>query len=1196
MSTPSPDADRNLLFGILAVQNEFVSRDQLVEAMNAWVLTKQRPLGDILRERGALAEQHHALLSALVDMQLNKHGGDAWKSLAALSSAESAKRLFATIADDDVQASLRHVGYRAAEATTDATPPTTTRYQILRPHARGGLGEVFVANDTELHREVALKEIQLRHADDAQSRGRFVLEAEITGGLEHPGIVPVYGLGTYGDGRPFYAMKFIRGDSLKEAIERFHRRSSESSVVDFSGSEFRQLLRRFTDVCNAIAYAHARGVLHRDLKPGNVMLGKFGETLVVDWGLAKVCGRSSPAGRAINGGTEATLRPVSGRDLAETVAGSAVGTPAYMSPEQAGGRIDELGPATDIYSLGATLYCLLTGRAPVEGADTGEVLRKVQRGEVGFDQGERRGESPPVGPNQIQRDWQGDGSSTGGLTPRRSPAPLVAITRKAMSLLPADRYPSALALAADIDRWLADEPVSAYREPWTVRAGRWLRRHRTLTTSVAAAVGVAALSLGVLAVRLNAEQRRTEQSLTFARSSLDDMTALVIDDLLGRQIQLTQEHKRYLQKALEVYERFAQDTGADERSRNGVAGAYLRVGDIRQRLGEYQDAEAAYQKATDLFQQLATDFPATAEHRRNVANSQNNLGVLLQRQGRYQEAEAAHRRAIELQEPVATLPGSVAKSRQELARSYLNLGSPLQSLAKHAEAEDAYRHAWDLQEQLMTEFPEEAGYRPDFAANGNNLAVVLNTLGKGADAEAVYRRVADIQEKLVADFPTVSEYRQQLARTHNNLGILLQALRRYGNADAEYRRAIELREQLAADFPSVPEHRQNLAHSYYNLGVSLQDQGKFAQAEEPLRVASGLREKLSTQFPRVPEYRHDLAFSYNSLGLLLRSQGKRPEAEAELKHARDINEKLAEEYPKIAEHRQGLAHNYFNLALVLQDVGRLSDAAAAFRQADACLAQLTADSPNVLSYRAELAKTDYGMGLLLRDQGNCAEAEKVLARALALYEKLADDNPNVSLFRQEVGGLCINLAALCLKQDRAADAVAWYAKSIARLKPIVEREPKLALERRYLGLSFSGRAQALNKLGRFADALSDWEQALQFNQTPADQTGLRLGRAMSLARAGQHAAAVAETNTLAEVKDAGSSTLYALACVCAVASATVQDTMLREQYAVRSVELLEQAIVKGYKDIEHLKKNDDLKALREREDYQKLVKKLEGAK
>jgi serine/threonine-protein kinase len=409
---PTPAApgepDRNLLFGVLALQMDFITRDALVEAMNAWLLQKHRSLAEILEERGALAPADRGLLEPLVRRHIQQHGNDPAQSLAAISSIGSVRADLSRIADPELHASLAQVSaarrdddpYRTvAEASLGASSAIGARFRVLRPHARGGLGEVFVARDTELNRDVALKEIQDRYADDPRCRARFLLEAEITGGLEHPGIVPVYGLGVAADGRPYYAMRFIKGDSLKDAIARFHKDPSARGDAGARMLELKKLLRRFLDVCNAVAYAHSRGVLHRDLKPGNIMVGQYGETLVVDWGLAKVVGRSDATA------PEATLRPPSAGGSSETLPGSAVGTPAFMCPEQAEGRLDLLGPASDVYSLGATLYCLLTGRAPVEEPDAGVVLERVRRGEI-------------PRPRQVQP----------GL-----PRPLEAICRKAMA-------------------------------------------------------------------------------------------------------------------------------------------------------------------------------------------------------------------------------------------------------------------------------------------------------------------------------------------------------------------------------------------------------------------------------------------------------------------------------------------------------------------------------------------------------------------------------------------------------------------------------------------------------------------------------------------------------------------------------------------------------------------------------------------
>jgi formylglycine-generating enzyme required for sulfatase activity/tRNA A-37 threonylcarbamoyl transferase component Bud32 len=510
-----PISDYNMLFGMLALQMDFVSRDALVTAMRAWVLDKRKPLGQILLEQGALDADNRAWLEAGVERHLARHGQDPQQSLAALNPPGPVQEELRQIADADVQASLAHVGVTPRGNNLESTDPYIVRradvgcelagdgndlesngahigprtlppharFRILRPHARGGLGEVFVARDQELKREVALKEIREGQAAQPESRARFLLEAEVTGALEHPGIVPVYGLGAYTDGRPFYAMRFVQGDSLKDTIRAFHEADRRGRTDSERSLALRQLLRRFVDVCNAIAYAHSRGVLHRDLKPANIMLGKYGETLVVDWGLAKVLDR------AAGEDTDGPLRPTLGGDPAVTQTGAALGTPAYMSPEQAAGKLNELGPASDVYSLGATLYCLLTGRVPFAEGEVGEILARVQRGDF-----------PP--PRRVNG---------------RVPRALEAVCLKAMALKPGDRYATPRDLADDVEHWLADEPVRAYREAWTARVGRWVRRHQTLTVGV-----ILVLLAGVIVLSTIAQLGRARTAAAIANAQRED--------------------------------------------------------------------------------------------------------------------------------------------------------------------------------------------------------------------------------------------------------------------------------------------------------------------------------------------------------------------------------------------------------------------------------------------------------------------------------------------------------------------------------------------------------------------------------------------------------------------------------------------------------------------------------------------------
>jgi serine/threonine-protein kinase len=338
--------------------------------------------------------------------------------------------------------------------------------------AEGGLGAVYKATDQQLHRGVAVKFIRRGLATDSEGRARFMLEAEVTGRLEHPGVVPVYGVGATADGRLFYVMRLIEGETLGAAIERFHENEAHRRGPTVETLEYRNLLQRFIAVAKTIAYAHNRGIVHRDVKPENVMLGRFGETIIIDWGLAAPVERDERF--KLSG--EQTLLPSPAGGSGGSSSGA--GTPAYMSPEQASGLAPT--PAGDVYSLGGTLYRLLTGRPAFEGRRLHQLKQDVIDGRF-------------PRPRRVKQDV--------------APA-LEAICLKAMALHPKDRYATALELAEDIERHLADEPVLAYREPPFQKAARWLRHHRTTARIALLAALLLLVVIGVSAVRLGASAQR----------------------------------------------------------------------------------------------------------------------------------------------------------------------------------------------------------------------------------------------------------------------------------------------------------------------------------------------------------------------------------------------------------------------------------------------------------------------------------------------------------------------------------------------------------------------------------------------------------------------------------------------------------------------------------------------------------------
>jgi serine/threonine protein kinase len=336
-------------------------------------------------------------------------------------------------------------------------------FTIVRQHARGGLGVVSLAKDEQIKREVALKQILPQHVDNAVLKRRFLYEAQITGQLEHPSIVPVYTLGADDAANPFYVMRFVKGRTLDEIIREHH--ASPNPIV------FRELLRRFIAVCQAVAYAHSRGVIHRDLKPANVMLGDYGETLVLDWGLAK----DIKQGGADPGlwGAPTPPPPAGGKSATPhsemTMVGQVIGTPAYMAPEQAEGKTELHGPVTDIYALGGILYKILTGQSP-------QAPTASTTGADGYRKMVFVPSPPPAAVNPA------------------TPADLDRICQRGMAVDPAARYPRALEMAQDIQRWLDEHPLTVRPRSAAGQAFGWMRAHIELVA------GIMSLMLGTIAV------------------------------------------------------------------------------------------------------------------------------------------------------------------------------------------------------------------------------------------------------------------------------------------------------------------------------------------------------------------------------------------------------------------------------------------------------------------------------------------------------------------------------------------------------------------------------------------------------------------------------------------------------------------------------------------------------------------------
>jgi serine/threonine protein kinase len=598
------------------------------------------------------------------------------------------------------------------------------RYKLIEAIGEGGMGAVYLAQQTEpVRRAVAVKVIKAG-MDTKAVLARFEAERQALALMDHPNIAKVLDAGTTEGGRPFFVMELVKGVPITQYCD-------ERKLTP------RQRLELFVPVCQAIQHAHQKGVIHRDIKPSNVLVALYDDRpvpKVIDFGVAKAAGQTL---------TDKTLM---------TGFGAVVGTPEYMSPEQASLNNLDIDTRSDVYSLGVLLYELLTGSTPVDRKSLGkaallEVLRVV-----------REVEAPKPSAKLSTIDTLPSVAANRGTEPAKlsklMKGELDWLVLKALEKDRTRRYETANGLAAEVLRYLAGEPVQAVPPSAGYRLKKFVRRNRVqvIAGAVVLAVllaGIAGTSFGLVRAE-QAKQRESERAdgervakdeavaaqekavaaaaaekaarqkaVEFRDKALDALRATTGDDvekLIGEKNALTANEKAYLEAIARRWQAFAEQEGDDEPSRAIRAEGAFRVGLLRYRLGQHAEVRPLYERALEERQKLMAEFPANTRYQHDVARSLNNLALLNSQQGARAEAERQFRAAVPVFERLAGLPQPTAGYRQDLARCQANLGQLLSDSGRDREAEQWCRQALRVRAALAAESPPTRSRGSTFAA------------------------------------------------------------------------------------------------------------------------------------------------------------------------------------------------------------------------------------------------------------------------------------------------------------------------------------------------------------------------------------------------------------------------------------------------------------------------------------------------
>jgi serine/threonine-protein kinase len=752
--------------------------------------------------------------------------------------------------------------------------PDVPGYEIQSVLGRGGMGVVYRARHVRLKRQVALKMILAGACAGPVHLARFRAEAEAAARLQHPNIVQIHEIGEH-DGRPYMALELCDG--------------SLAQLVGGKPLPLRQAAELVQTLARAMHHAHERGVVHRDLKPGNVLLTDDGVPKVTDFGLAKLL----DVERQATNPSEPTTRT-----------GAILGTPSYMAPEQAQGQSRAVGPAADVYALGAILYELLTGRPPFLAETFLEALNLVVAVE-------------PVAPSRLRPNL---------------PRDLETICLQCLRKEARQRYASAQALADDLTRWLNGEPVLARPISSFERAVKWARRRPAWAIlALVSMVSMLLLAAGLVwhNTRLRAERDEAKRARDRAVRTVDEMLTEVAEEHLADEPRTEEKRRVLLEKALQYYRDFLDEHPNDPELREQTALACRRLGDIQRLLKQPASARKSYDQAIVLLGELAASSPGELRYQQDLASCYNFLGELCRTNSQPEQAKEAYQNALRLQTALRDHRPDEPAYQQEQARTLYNLGLLQTQTSQFPEAEAVLRRAAGLLDELQSRLPDRPAYRQELARAHLNLGPVLRATKRYAQARTEEEKAIGILKELTVEHRTNPEYRHELAIAWNNLGNLLGDTAGTQEAKVTLRQARDVFKELTLDYPRVPAYRQGLANTLNSLGSLAARSHDDLEAEQALEQAVELLTQLKREHDTSADYRGDLGLAHGNLGWMYTEQGKKGLARRHEEQAIGYLKEALEVTPQNPYYRQALRNQYQTLAHLLAETDHAAAAAAA---------------------------------------------------------------------------------------------------------------------------------------------------------------------------------------------------------------------------------------------------------------------------